>query len=583
MSIQLIASGQNNQIAYTTNNGANWTNASNATSIFNNPVYCVAHNGVIWVGVSESGGAAKVGYSSDGITWTASTSGNSFFTSCVSVAYADGKFVAVGYGPSRNTIYSTDGINWTGGGNASLFGSAGVDYGACVVYRNSTWVAGGAGGSTGVSKIAYSTDGITWTKATGSNTTLLSSIFGIDFNGTRWVAVGANSNNTKGLIYSTDLNNWTDSNQTFGTVGRAIRWGNGKFIAVGQNNSGGVQFKTSADGISWTSSSPANCVNPMTAVEYLPDTSTWFIGQGGSSPIIRSTDNGVTWSTTTSSIAFVRGFALSRPPPYVIGTAPTINSITNLSPTSFAINFTSGTGGLPTPTTYFYSLNAGSNYTNANSTTSPITITGLDSGVNYRVQLIANNLAGNTVASNVVTGFIPYPCFLQGTKILRMNQETDEEEYVPVESLRRGDLIKTYNHGYKAIEIIGFRDIERPLDISKLSSRLYWLRKSTISGMKEDLCVTGDHCILHKTITDKKRNEVLGYMGDIYVTEDHYRVPAFLDDRAEPYKNGDKATIWHFALENSNMFHNYGVFANGLLVESSSLHYMYKYSNMKLL
>jgi hypothetical protein len=164
-----------------------------------------------------------------------------------------------------------------------------------------------------------------------------------------------------------------------------------------------------------------------------------------------------------------------------------------------------------------------------------------------------------------------------------MNMETDDEEYVPVETLRRGDLIKTFNHGYKAIEIIGFRDIEHPLDISKESSRLYWLRKTNISGMKEDLCVTGDHCILHKTISSEKRNQILGYMGDIYVTEDHYRVPAFLDDRAEPYEDSSPATIWHFALENQNMFHNYGVMANGLLVESSSLHYMYKYSNMKLL
>ena len=582
MSIQLIASGQNNQIAYTTNNGANWTNASNATTIFGNPVYSVAHSGTIWVAVSESGTACRVGYSSDGITWTASTSGTSFFTSCAYVAYGNGKFVAVGYGPTYAIIYSTDGINWTGGGNISIFGSAG-NYGNFVVYRNSTWVAGGAGGSTGVSKIAYSTDGITWTNATGSNSTLLSHVSGFDYNGTRWVAVGADSTGAKGLIYSTDLNNWTDANQSFGTVGRAVRWANGKFIAVGQNNSGTVQFKTSTDGISWTSSTPANCVNPMTAIEYFPDTSTWFIGQGGSSPIIRSTDNGVTWSTTTSSIAFVRCFALARLPPYVVGTAPTINSITNLSPTSFAINFTSGTGGLPTPTTYYYSLNAGSNYINANSTTSPITVTGLESGVNYRVQLIANNLAGNTVASNVVTGFIPYPCFLQGTKILRMNTETDDEEYVPVETLRRGDLIKTFNHGYKAIEIIGFRDIEHPLDISKESSRLYWLRKTNISGMKEDLCVTGDHCILHKTISSEKRNQILGYMGDIYVTEEHYRVPAFLDDRAEPYKSNQKVTIWHFALENQNMFHNYGVMANGLLVESSSLHYMYKYSKMKLL
>ena len=164
-----------------------------------------------------------------------------------------------------------------------------------------------------------------------------------------------------------------------------------------------------------------------------------------------------------------------------------------------------------------------------------------------------------------------------------MNPETDEEEYIAVEKLRRGDLVKTVKHGYKAIELIGFREIANPLEVSRNSSRLYWFRRSKISGLREDLCVTGDHCILHRSITDAKKDQVLGYMGDIYVTEDHYRVPAWLDEGAEPYKESGPATIWHFALENQNAYFNYGVWANGLLVESSSIYCMYKDSNMKLI
>jgi hypothetical protein len=264
-----------------------------------------------------------------------------------------------------------------------------------------------------------------------------------------------------------------------------------------------------------------------------------------------------------------------------LGSVPSITSLT-YTPTSFFINFIPSTGGYPEVSTYYYSLNGGA-YVNANTTNSPIAISGVSSGVNYQIAIIANSGAGNTSPSNTVIGFIPYPCFLQGTKILRMNQETDDEEYVPVETLRRGDIIRTVNHGYKAIELIGSREIENPLDIDKKSSKLYWFRKSKISGLREDLCVTGDHCILHKSITDAKKDQVFGYMGDIYITEGHYRVPAFLDDRAEPYEDSAPATIWHFALENTNIYHNYGVMANGLLVESASLHYMYKYSNMELI
>jgi len=71
-------------------------------------------------------------------------------------------------------------------------------------------------------------------------------------------------------------------------------------------------------------------------------------------------------------------------------------------------------------------------------------------------------------------------------------------------------------------------------------------------------------------------------MGKIYVTEGDYRVPACLDDRAVPLDEEGEMTIWHFALENDCIYSNYGVYANGLLVESSSIRYMREFSGMDL-
>jgi hypothetical protein len=193
---------------------------------------------------------------------------------------------------------------------------------------------------------------------------------------------------------------------------------------------------------------------------------------------------------------------------------------------------------------------------------------------------------GDDTNLNGILGLAAYtktPCFLQGSKILRLNPDTYVEEYVHVESLRKGDLIKTVNHGFKSIEILGKRDIPEPLRIADKNSRLYWFRKSHIAELKEDLCVTGDHCILYKSISDEKKEQVLDHMGKIYITDGHYRVPAFLDDRAESHKDPAKATVWHFALENTNVYHNYGVYANGLLVETSSINYMRNHSNMELI
>jgi len=588
MSVNWVVGGQNTssitQILYSTD-GKTYTDSLNAATIFGSTagsyIMGVAHNGSIWVaGGNPTNSAFSIGYSYDGILWYGSSSGNAILSSIGGVCYGNGKFVASGGGATYNSMYSTDGINWTAG---NLLATTWSNYTQHVGFQNSTFVMCGGGG-----KIAFSSDGINWQLTSASGLNGETNMF--DYNSGLWVVAGSGTGvNVSSTPSLTTSSTWTTrAGAVYSNRATGVKYGSDKFVLVGRPE---TYFYTSTNGTTWTQNTSSGSLfqnsqtNARNKIEWY--NGLWIIGQytfGGSSSVLWS-NNGINWnaSTVPASSYWVRGIGYALPSPYIIGSAPTITSITPNGQSNLNVYFTPGTGGNPAPTTYYYSLNAGSTYTNANSTTSPLLITGVNSGVNYNVAIIANNLAGNTVASNISVGFIPYPCFLQGSKILRMNPETDDEEYVPVESLRRGDLIRTANHGYKAVELIGKREIPAPLAIEKKSSRLYWFRKSKISGLREDLCVTGDHCILHKHISAAKKDQVLEYMGDIYVTEDHYRVPAFLDDRAEPYGDSATATIWHFALENPNIYHNYGVYANGLLVESSSLHFMYKYSNMLMI
>lgn len=172
-----------------------------------------------------------------------------------------------------------------------------------------------------------------------------------------------------------------------------------------------------------------------------------------------------------------------------------------------------------------------------------------------------------------------YPCFLEGSKILRLNVEYDEEEYIPIEKLKKGDLIKTATCGYKAIAFIGRKKLKDPTNDPVKKNRLYTFKANGFSP----LSLTGEHCTLHKNLTDDKRREVRKYMGDDFITEEFYRVPACLDDRAEPYTGKGPATIWHFALEHNNLYNNYAVYANGILVETCSIDYLLKHSNMELI
>ena len=82
-------------------------------------------------------------------------------------------------------------------------------------------------------------------------------------------------------------------------------------------------------------------------------------------------------------------------------------------------------------------------------------------------------------------------------------------------------------------------------------------------------------------IDEEKKNTIM--CGDIMVTDKKYRLMAFLDKRAEPYEVEEIHNIWHFALENTDKYMNYGVYANGMLVETTSIRMMHEFSGMELI
>jgi hypothetical protein len=201
------------------------------------------------------------------------------------------------------------------------------------------------------------------------------------------------------------------------------------------------------------------------------------------------------------------------------------------------------------------------------------------------VPKILTNNQFYSLATNTTTQYVQspvYPCFLEGSKILRLNPISDQEEYVPIETLREGDLIKTSRNGYKAIFYIGRKTLPSPATDSDIRNRLYRFPRSAHKDMIDDLCITGEHCTLHDNLSSDKLEQVREHMGDVYITEYMIRVPACLDERAEPYTDDTPVTIWHIALENHNIYHNYGIYANGLLVESCSIQYLTELSNMEL-
>lgn len=170
-----------------------WTSRQNAQGFF---IKTIAYNGSnLYVAAGESGTL----YSSpDAITWTSRTSG--FGSNVIyKVTYGNGIFVAVGANGTITT--STDGTTWTAR-------TAGVSTNTLydVVYANSLFVAVGAGANGGTGGVTTSTDGITWTKRT-TPTVTGATLRCVNFGNGYWLAVGNNSTNN--MIYSTDAITWT--------------------------------------------------------------------------------------------------------------------------------------------------------------------------------------------------------------------------------------------------------------------------------------------------------------------------------------------------------------------------------------
>jgi Hint domain len=171
-----------------------------------------------------------------------------------------------------------------------------------------------------------------------------------------------------------------------------------------------------------------------------------------------------------------------------------------------------------------------------------------------------------------------FTCFKEHSKILT------DKGYKPIQDLRKGDLVKTLKHDYRAIDMIGKREIYHQASNDRIKDQLYQCSQPQYPEIFEPLIITGCHCILEDDFTsEEQKQKTIEVNGNVYITENKYRVPACVDPRASVYEDAGNHTIYHLALENDDYYMNYGVYANGLLVETCSKRYLKELSNMTLI
>ena len=160
-------------------------------------------------------------------------------------------------------------------------------------------------------------------------------------------------------------------------------------------------------------------------------------------------------------------------------------------------------------------------------------------------------------------------CYNEGTLILALNLNKNlQEEYVPIENLRIGDLVKTYKHGYRKIEFIGKKTMMN--NPSKWNNCMYKMKKTEENKLMDELIITGDHSILVNELSASEKVKQETVWKKNYKIDDKFLLMAFASEKFTKLENTNKYTYYHLTLENEeNEDNRYGIWANGILSETT--------------
>ena len=175
-------------------------------------------------------------------------------------------------------------------------------------------------------------------------------------------------------------------------------------------------------------------------------------------------------------------------------------------------------------------------------------------------------------------------CFKEKTLILcLMNKKL---KYLPIECLNQFTYVYTKKDGFKRIKyLIKMKLLNTSI---RTINKLYIMKNE--NNLIKDLYVTGSHAILKDNISEVENNKMSRLLEKINdhnynkMLDDKYKVIACFDKNFKQYNEQGYFNIYHIVLENNgDVEKNYGIYANGLLVESTNEKTMEKDIDIELI
>lgn len=159
-------------------------------------------------------------------------------------------------------------------------------------------------------------------------------------------------------------------------------------------------------------------------------------------------------------------------------------------------------------------------------------------------------------------------CYHADTKILCLID--GDEKYISIKDIEINTKVKTYLHGYKKVILKGMSKLtNNPVE---QVHKLYKLNKNKCDELIEDLYVVGLHSILVDQLTEKQKEKISKYWKTFLKIDNKYLLMALADERFEPCDNYETNEVYQIILEYENECDRYGIWANGILSETMSIH-----------
>ena len=195
-----------------------------------------------------------------------------------------------------------------------------------------------------------------------------------------------------------------------------------------------------------------------------------------------------------------------------------------------------------------------------------------------KLSYVYENLSSSFLLDTVIIK--PYEaCFSEGTRILGLTAQL-KEEYRLVQDLLIGDFIKSYLHGYRKVSKIlkGFF-VNNPTE-QGVANCMYRMSKTEDNGLIEDLTLTRNHGVLVEKLTEDEEKKV--DKNNLPIIDGLLSIITADSDKFEKVEDTNVYNYYHFSLDgDGDNDRRFGVYANGLLVETPSNNMMDDAMNIK--